>query len=86
MEYEKTKPNGIYITRIVIHILHENNDNFDGVDDPNQWGGDGATTHFLNIMAIVKSVGTRVDVNVQEQLILKLYYVKMFNLSPSTIE
>ncbi len=41
-----------------------------------QWGEDGATTQLLNIIIINENVGTRVDVNVQEQPIV-LYYVKM---------
>ncbi len=41
-----------------------------------QLGEDGATTQLLNIIIINENVGTRVDVNVQEQPIV-LFYVEI---------
>ncbi len=64
---EKTKPNEVYITIIVIYILDEDIDDFDGAtNDIEQLGEDGVITQLLNIIVIVENVGIRVDVNVHD--------------------
>jgi hypothetical protein len=64
---EKTKPNEVYITIIVIYILDEDIDDFDGAtNDIEQLGEDGVITQLLNIIVIVENVGIGVDVNVHD--------------------
>jgi hypothetical protein len=64
---EKTKPSEVYIATIVIYILDEDIDNFDGaINDIEQLGEDGAITQLLNIIIIVENVGIGVDVNVHD--------------------
>jgi hypothetical protein len=64
---EKTKPNEVYIIIIVIYILDEDIDDFDGAtNDIEQLGEDGVITQLLNIIVIVENVGIRVDVNVHD--------------------
>ncbi len=59
----KTKPNNIYTTPPSNISNEKNNDNLDGiVDDQQEWGKTGATTQFLNIVAIIDDLGIRVDV------------------------
>jgi hypothetical protein len=51
---EKTKPNEVYITIIVIYILDEDIDNFDGaINDIEQSREDGVITQMLKIIVIV---------------------------------
>jgi len=64
---EKQKPNEVYITTIVIYILDEDIDNFDGTtNDIKQLGKYGVITQMLNIIVIVENVGIGVDVNVHD--------------------